>query len=203
MFNWFKERKKANKRKAFLAGLSLDNRIKEFTRAELYDYFIKFPNTANYTVVKSLFVRLDKHVVSNSILIDSFAYKLISKEINDYSKAIIGMAFLNPLPKGCDPRFLEPSSMERTRRNAYVLDAYFIISNMFDNKSNKDFLKLLELNMCLIQKDIFLVNKPSKALIKEVMLKNGYKEKEQPDGSVDLNPYVYDAVYDLLEKIKQ
>ena len=32
----------------------------------------------------------------------------------------------------------------------------------------------------------------SKQQIKELALANGFKLKEQPDGSMDLNPYVYD-----------
>lgn len=34
--------------------------------------------------------------------------------------------------------------------------------------------------------------------IKKIALANGFKEKEQPDGSVDLNPYVYDFARVLL-----
>ena len=30
--------------------------------------------------------------------------------------------------------------------------------------------------------------------IKEIALANGFKLKEQPDGEMDLNPYVYDAM---------
>lgn len=32
----------------------------------------------------------------------------------------------------------------------------------------------------------------NKQQIKELALANGFKLKEQPDGSMDLNPYVYD-----------
>lgn len=35
--------------------------------------------------------------------------------------------------------------------------------------------------------------------IKRIFLENGFKEKTQPDGSIDLNPYVYDAALALLE----
>lgn len=34
--------------------------------------------------------------------------------------------------------------------------------------------------------------------IKEIALANGFKLKEQPDGTQDLNPYVYDFSRDLL-----
>lgn len=34
--------------------------------------------------------------------------------------------------------------------------------------------------------------------IKQVLLAHGFKEKEQPDGSFDLNPYVYTAVRAVL-----
>ena len=36
--------------------------------------------------------------------------------------------------------------------------------------------------------------------IKEKLLKKGFKEKLQPDGTYDLNPYVYEAVYFLLNQ---
>lgn len=36
--------------------------------------------------------------------------------------------------------------------------------------------------------------------IKQILLANGFKEKEQPDGSFDLNPYVYTAVRAVLEQ---
>lgn len=38
--------------------------------------------------------------------------------------------------------------------------------------------------------------------IKEIALANGFKLKEQPNGSVDLNPYVYDFAKALLIKVK-
>lgn len=34
--------------------------------------------------------------------------------------------------------------------------------------------------------------------IREIFLSNGFKTKQQPDGSVDLNPYVYDAARAML-----
>lgn len=42
---------------------------------------------------------------------------------------------------------------------------------------------------------------PSAGLIKEVFLANGFKEKTQPDGNVDLNPYVYDAAIALIKRL--
>lgn len=35
--------------------------------------------------------------------------------------------------------------------------------------------------------------------IRKIFLENGFKEKQQPDGSVDLNPYVYEAARALLK----
>ena len=42
---------------------------------------------------------------------------------------------------------------------------------------------------------------PSAELIKEVFIANGFKEKTQADGSVDLNPYVYDAARALIKRL--
>lgn len=38
-------------------------------------------------------------------------------------------------------------------------------------------------------------------MIKAIFLANGFKEKTQEDGTVDLNPYVYDAVEALLKSV--
>ncbi len=35
--------------------------------------------------------------------------------------------------------------------------------------------------------------------IKAILIANGYKEKLQPDGTTDLNPYVYSAARTLLQ----
>ena len=37
--------------------------------------------------------------------------------------------------------------------------------------------------------------------IKALFLANGFKEKQQPDGSTDLNPYVYEAAKALLARM--
>ena len=42
---------------------------------------------------------------------------------------------------------------------------------------------------------------PSRELIKEVFLANGFKEKVQIDGTSDLNTYVYDAALALIERL--
>ena len=34
--------------------------------------------------------------------------------------------------------------------------------------------------------------------IKEIALANGFKLKEQPSGEMDLNPYVYDTVFEVI-----
>lgn len=39
--------------------------------------------------------------------------------------------------------------------------------------------------------------------IKELALANGFKLKEQPDGQMDLNPYVYDFARALLQAAQQ
>ena len=39
-----------------------------------------------------------------------------------------------------------------------------------------------------------------KSRIKAIALSSGFKLKEQPDGSMDLNPYVYDFARALLDK---
>lgn len=39
--------------------------------------------------------------------------------------------------------------------------------------------------------------------IKKIFLANGFKEKEQPGGQVDLNPYVYAAARELLKYAHQ
>lgn len=38
----------------------------------------------------------------------------------------------------------------------------------------------------------------NKQLIKQMALANGFKLKEQPDGGIDLNPYVYDFALALI-----
>ena len=38
----------------------------------------------------------------------------------------------------------------------------------------------------------------TKEQIREVALDNGFKLKEQPDGSLDLNPYVYEFAVALI-----
>ena len=40
-----------------------------------------------------------------------------------------------------------------------------------------------------------------KEQIKELALRTGFKLKEQPDGSMDLNPYVYDFAQTLLANV--
>lgn len=35
--------------------------------------------------------------------------------------------------------------------------------------------------------------------IKKIFLLNGFKEKQQPNGEIDLNPYVYEAARALLK----
>lgn len=40
----------------------------------------------------------------------------------------------------------------------------------------------------------------NKEQIRQLALENGFKLKEQSDGNVDLNPYVYDFVAAVLEK---
>lgn len=40
-----------------------------------------------------------------------------------------------------------------------------------------------------------------KARVKEILLNNGFKEKPQEDGTVDLNPYVYTAVNALFDAL--
>ena len=40
-----------------------------------------------------------------------------------------------------------------------------------------------------------------KEKIKQIALANGFKLKEQPDGSMDLNPYVYDFAEALLREL--
>lgn len=37
--------------------------------------------------------------------------------------------------------------------------------------------------------------------IKALFLAHGYKEKQQPDGSMDLNPYVYEAAQALIARV--
>ena len=39
-----------------------------------------------------------------------------------------------------------------------------------------------------------------KEQIKELALRTGFKLKEQPDGSMDLNPYVYEFAHALIEQ---
>ena len=39
----------------------------------------------------------------------------------------------------------------------------------------------------------------TKSQIRELALANGFKLKKQPDGSMDLNPYVYYFAYSLLQ----
>lgn len=47
-----------------------------------------------------------------------------------------------------------------------------------------------------------MVDIMDKEYIKELALDNGFKLKEQPDGSMDLNPYVYEFVSALLNADK-
>lgn len=37
--------------------------------------------------------------------------------------------------------------------------------------------------------------------IKALFLAHGYKEKPQPDGTIDLNPYVYEAAEALIRRV--
>lgn len=39
----------------------------------------------------------------------------------------------------------------------------------------------------------------NKETIKQIALENGFKLKEQPDGSMDLNPYVYEFANAIAE----
>ena len=39
--------------------------------------------------------------------------------------------------------------------------------------------------------------------IRECCLRNGYKLKDQGNGVMDLNPYVYDAFVDLIETVME
>lgn len=39
----------------------------------------------------------------------------------------------------------------------------------------------------------------TKEQIKEIVLENGFKLKEQPDSTLDLNPYVYTAIEKVIE----
>lgn len=39
----------------------------------------------------------------------------------------------------------------------------------------------------------------NKETIRQIALDNGFKLKEQPDGSLDLNPYVYDTINKAIE----
>lgn len=43
----------------------------------------------------------------------------------------------------------------------------------------------------------------NKQSIKELALANGFKLKEQPDGSMDLNPYVYDFALALILQVAE
>ena len=43
----------------------------------------------------------------------------------------------------------------------------------------------------------------TKAQIRELALANGFKLKKQPDGSMDLNPYVYDMMIALLNAARE
>ena len=43
----------------------------------------------------------------------------------------------------------------------------------------------------------------NKQIIKDTALKNGFKLKEQPNGELDLNPYVYDFADELVKDQKQ
>ena len=39
--------------------------------------------------------------------------------------------------------------------------------------------------------------------IKRIFIQNGFKEKLQPDGKYDLNPYAYQAARELIKYVKQ
>ena len=39
--------------------------------------------------------------------------------------------------------------------------------------------------------------------IKRIFIQNGFKEKLQPDGKYDLNPYVYQAARELIKYVRQ
>ena len=43
----------------------------------------------------------------------------------------------------------------------------------------------------------------TKAQIRELALANGFKLKKQPDGSMDLNPYVYQMMIALLNAARE
>lgn len=37
--------------------------------------------------------------------------------------------------------------------------------------------------------------------IRFIALEKGYKDKLQPDGNYDLNPYVYETIYSILNQV--
>ena len=43
----------------------------------------------------------------------------------------------------------------------------------------------------------------TKSQIRELALANGFKLKKQPNGSMDLHPYVYDFVIDVLDSTRR
>lgn len=43
----------------------------------------------------------------------------------------------------------------------------------------------------------------SRQEIKDILLKAGFKEKLQPNGELDLNPYVYEGVEEILKQVQQ
>ncbi len=39
--------------------------------------------------------------------------------------------------------------------------------------------------------------------IKDILLANGFTERQQADGSIDLNPYVYTAIEAIIAKVTE
>lgn len=62
-------------------------------------------------------------------------------------------------------------------------------------------MSLIDLRPEMLKSQISSVSRKEK--IKRIALSNGFKLKEQPDGSMDLNPYVYDFAEALLRELDQ
>lgn len=68
--------------------------------------------------------------------------------------------------------------------------------NTPSNEEEETNMSLVDLRPETLKSQIDSVSRKEK--IKQIALANGFKLKEQPDGSIDLNPYVYDFAEALL-----
>lgn len=196
--------KKARQRKAYLQTLSTSLRLLEFTREEMYDYCMHNKNEYDTDMVQALSVLKLRHELNGELPWDTKECELVDNAFNQFSNFVLNseVRFSEPLPKGADPRFMSTHPLERGRRNGYILDMFFLMKLIIECENKEVTLEPFCSSLRFKLGNICTIRMPKDEEIKEVMLANGYKEKDQGNGIMDLNPYVYTAVRELIKRIK-